>query len=387
MAVVYHYFAHYREPVIRELVEQTGSAPRYVLVSDSTSNLPALQCIDREALEASLPEGALDWRPVRNRWFRDTLLWQQGLVRMSASRDYDAIIFLGNVYFLSTWIAAIVARWTGKQVLMWTHGQRARETGMKGALRGAFYRLADDLLLYGERGAQLLQSQGIPSERLHVVYNSLDYRRQVQIRRRFDEASRERLVRQLFGGRSPSVLVYIGRVTAEKRLELLLQAVLTLSKDRERDVVALIVGDGPGRAALEAEADRMGLSDRVRFHGASYDEEETGALLDCGSVCVVPGDLGLSGIHALTYGTPVVTHDELDRQKPEVEAVVAGETGSFYRSGDVESLVDEIDRWLEARADPDALRRQCMAVVDSKYNPGVQVERINAAIRPVGTAA
>ena len=45
-------------------------------------------------------------------------------------------------------------------------------------------------------------------------------------------------------------------------------------------------------------------------------------------------------IHALAYGTPVITHDDLDRQMPEVEVISEGLTGAFFKHGDVADLAE-----------------------------------------------
>ncbi|MCK7575648.1 MAG: hypothetical protein MZV65_06990 [Chromatiales bacterium] len=79
------------------------------------------------------------------------ILFQPGIIALAFSKRYQCIIFLGSVYHITTWIAAITAKISGKRVLMWTHGYLKEELGLKGYIREIFYRLADGLLLYGNR--------------------------------------------------------------------------------------------------------------------------------------------------------------------------------------------------------------------------------------------
>ncbi|MGK2849433.1 MAG: glycosyltransferase [Candidatus Limnocylindrales bacterium] len=64
-------------------------------------------------------------------------------------------------------------------------------------------------------------------------------------------------------------LAWAGRLAAGKGLETLLAAVAALAADppQGRRVVLDIVGDGPARGALEAEAQRLGVAEHVRWHG------------------------------------------------------------------------------------------------------------------------
>src|SRR5262249_57148805 len=108
------------------------------------------------------------------RWITPDILWQGGAVRIALDPQFDVIIFLGSMWHLSTWVAAVLARLSGKRVLMWTHGVLRREQGLRGYMRRAFYRLAHGLLLYGFRARDLLGADHFQAEQLYVVYNSLD---------------------------------------------------------------------------------------------------------------------------------------------------------------------------------------------------------------------
>ena len=68
-------------------------------------------------------------------------------------------------------------------------------------------------------------------------------------------------------------LLYLGRLKAYKRIELVLD-VLEAMPEATLD----IVGDGDHREALEAEIARRGLSSRVHMHGYVDEEHEGGAV-------------------------------------------------------------------------------------------------------------
>lgn len=48
-------------------------------------------------------------------------------------------------------------------------------------------------------------------------------------------------------------------------------------------------------------------------------------------LCVSPGNVGLTAMHSLVFGCPVITHNCFEWQMPEFEAIQPGITGDFLR--------------------------------------------------------
>lgn len=300
------------------------------------------------------------------------LVWQRGALRKAffGARRYDAYVLTGNPGIRSNWVIALVARVLRRPVYLWAHGLHGDETGWKLRKNLWYFRLAGHLLLYGERAYGLLLEQGFPAERMTVIYNSLDYDKQAAIRERIGDRG---FIRNYFGNDLP-VLVFVGRLTASKRLDLLLDAMAALaSTGAECNLV--LVGDGPAREPLERQVEERGLADRVWFYGETYDDHIIGTFLYHSAACVSPGNVGLTAIHALMFGTPVVTHDNGNRQGPEYEAIEPGASGSLFAEGDPTALAEAIRPWLGL--DPqrrEELRGVCRRIVDQKFNPERQLE-------------
>jgi glycosyltransferase involved in cell wall biosynthesis len=102
-------------------------------------------------------------------------------------------------------------------------------------------------------------------------------------------------------------LVYVGRLAPEKGLDVLLRA-LAVVRERRADVGLDIVGDGQTRAALEAQAAALGVSDAVRFRGALAPDEVASAIAQA-RMLVLPSrreGLPAAALEALSTGRPVV---------------------------------------------------------------------------------
>jgi len=146
------------------------------------------------------------------------------------------------------------------------------------------------------------------------------------------------------------VVGYVGRLDEPKKgLKVLLHAAAEIAAE-DPSVRFVVVGDGNARAALEAEADRLGLSNSVRFWKARENVEEVYGALD---VFVLPSlweGFGISLLEAMDEGLPVAG----SRVGGIPEVVVGGETGLLSPPGDVEALAVNLRKLL---ADP-ALRRR-----------------------------
>ena len=371
VAVVYDFFPHYRVAVMRELL--ASAQHDYVLVADEKPMDPTLKIWRVEDRNRFI------FAPFRR--LAGQLHYQKGILRLLLRRDFDAVIFMAYPNFLSTWLSALVARLTGKRVLFWTHGWTREERGPKAWLRCGFYRLAHALLLYGHAAKARGLSHGFPTERLHVIYNSLDYAAQKLARDRVDPATLPQLKEQLFDDATTPMVICSARLTATCRFDLLLDAMARLRAENH-PVNLLLIGDGPERVALETQAQRLDLP--VKFFGACYDEDTLARLTMAAHVTVSPGKVGLTAMQSLAFGTPVITHDDFDAQGPEWEAILSGTTGDFFRRGDVTDLARVIKAWTLQPEPSSATRSLCPRLLERFYNAAFQRRAIDRAVSGAG---
>lgn len=367
VAIVYHFFAHYRSAVMQALLD---SRDMYFFLIGDTHDPD--KCIK-------------EWTPSPDRLCETRctrlfggLLWQHGLFEALRTRSFDVVIFLGDARFVSTWLSALAMRISGKRVLFWTHGWTRKDTGVKRLIRNAFYRLADGLLLYGSRARSIGLSEGFDPSRLYVIFNSLNYHQQRHIREVLTKSDLIETRRTYTGGKDIPVLAFTGRVTRECRLDLLLDAMRIL-KSRGVSTHLILVGQGLELPSLKKTAEDNHLS--VSFIGASYDEHVIGRIIASANIMISPGKIGLAAMHALAYGTPVISHDNPDEQMPEFEAITPGVTGDFFRQGDPYDLANVIEKWISRGWPNEAVRSNCIEIIERYYNPMFQAQRIEGAVK------
>lgn len=141
-----------------------------------------------------------------------------------------------------------------------------------------------------------LREGGVPAQKISTIPSTVEPHRD-------DPAARQRVRRSLESGDSTIVLLVLASLVRRKGIDVLLDALARVSGV---DLVAWIAGDGPERAALESQAERLGLTPRVRFLGR---REDPGALLSACDLFVLPSrkeGLGVAALQAMAAGRPVI---------------------------------------------------------------------------------
>jgi glycosyltransferase involved in cell wall biosynthesis len=154
-----------------------------------------------------------------------------------------------------------------------------------------------------------------------------------------------------FDDRRENRIVFVGRVSGEKHIDVLLKAVATI--DPALDVKVDIVGGGDQMNQLKSLAKDLGIAERVTFTGYVTDEELRAALTR-GTVFAMPSIAELQSIatmEAMASALPVVAADAMALP----HLVHDGENGYLFRPGDSADLAAKLTRVL-SQSDADLMR-------------------------------
>jgi len=203
----------------------------------------------------------------------------------------------------------------------------------------------------------------VPEQRVRTIYNPAT-----------PAPFPERLASDALAGR-PKTIVALGRLVPDKDFLTLLRAFKRLE---DHDARLVILGEGPERARLEAEAWSLGVASRVEMPGF---ETEVAARLDAARVFALSSRreaFGLACVEALAHGLPVVATD----CGGPAEILAAPAHGALVPVGDVEALARAL---AAALADPgDPAPRQARA---SEFSLDAARDRYDALIGEVITHA
>ncbi|MGB3186287.1 MAG: glycosyltransferase family 4 protein [Ornithinimicrobium sp.] len=365
--IAYSYSAHYRRGVFEELLAMPGLD---VTIAAGQS-LPSGAGPDTQV--APIEPGDLPAMQWHRTWSFGPLRFQPGLLRRSLSSRYDVVIWDPSLHCVTMWISSAVLRARGRTLIYWGLGWTRTHNAVKERLKVGGFRLAHAFLTYGERSAELARAAGYPAARLYVVGNSVS-----------DSAPAQRVASHGLTEPEPLVLGVALRLTERKRVDLLIRAVAALNRQGV-PTRAVVVGDGPARADLEALRDELGVD--VTFTGAMYDEDDIARFYSQVHLSVIPGHAGLTVTSSLMHGRPVITHNNFDHHAAEWEAIREGISGAFFAEGDERDLVaaiitmrDQMAVSAEARRE---IARRCRADYAQHGSPQAHAARIVAAAQDV----
>lgn len=118
------------------------------------------------------------------------------------------------------------------------------------------YRTARHIIAVGEGYKQQLLEKGVSPQRISVVMNGVD--KSIFFPRHADTKLKSQL-----GITDKFVCSYVGTIGLAGGLEVVLRAALILDEMKRDDIVFLLVGSGAMREELEAEQERLGLSNVI----------------------------------------------------------------------------------------------------------------------------
>jgi glycosyltransferase involved in cell wall biosynthesis len=294
-----------------------------------------------EAIQSAARLEQANWQKARNLHIGRVqsplyLVWQVGLIPWLEHWQPDVLVLEANPRYLSSRLALRWMHARRRPVIGWGLGAPA-PTGwlawMRSSGRRRFLASFDAMISYSQRGAGEYHAWGIAPERVFVAPNAVATRPTEPPSLRPDS----------FAGR-PHVL-FVGRMQARKRLDLLLRACAALPEPLQP--VLTLVGDGPALADFQFVAQQVYPQAIFTgpLHGAPL-----AAHFAAADLFVLPGTGGLAVQQALAHALPLIVAEGDGTQ----DDLLRPDNGWRIIPGSLESLVTALQ---QAFSDPGRLRR------------------------------
>jgi glycosyltransferase involved in cell wall biosynthesis len=236
---------------------------------------------------------------------------------------------------------------------------------------------ADAVITTSETMKAELVGRGIDAGKVTVVPHVVDTQR-------YSPQPRDEGLARSYGLDNGFVVGSITSLTEYEGLDELLRAVARARG--EQDVRGLIVGDGPARPALEAQARELGIDDAVVFTGRVPEGQVTQhyALLD--AVALPRRDLEvcravtpLKPFEAMAMGLPVIASDLPALAEP----VVQSGGGLLVPPGSEEALATAILQLAGDVKMRERLGSNARAHLVAHHDPAVAADSIRSALTPL----
>jgi glycosyltransferase involved in cell wall biosynthesis len=333
----------YMSPILREMAKH----PKLDFVAAYCSLQGAEPGVDPEfGVQVTWDIPLLDgyqWLLLANHSRRPGLGRFWGLVNLELWKliqtgGFDAVIVYTGYMYVTFWIAATAAKLHGTALLFGTDAHhivpldgKAWKVPLKKRLWPLLFRLADIVIVPSSGGVKLMSSLGIPAQRIaltpYVVDNDWWLAEAAHV-------SRSQVRANWNIPNEALVVLFCGKLQPWKRPDDILQA---FAKSNVEGSYLVFAGDGPLRTDLQAKANYLNISERVRFLGFV---NQTGLpSVYCSSdVLVLPSEYEAFGVvvnEAMLCGCPVIVSDRVGAR---FDLVRTGETGFVFPVCDQQAL-------------------------------------------------
>ena len=273
----------------------------------------------------------------RFKFFNHNFYYLKGSVKYALSQKSEAIICTGvDFHLIHTILIFLIYRIIlRKRFYWWSHATSGHQGKFGFILRKFFYKFSSGIFAYNKAGSENLKLMGIRDQRIVVVNNSLNREDYGYINHNlYDRKSGVKFT-----------ILYCGRVTEAKKVDVLVKALGILKKKNVFDFNCFIIGEGDLEGLIKL-AEELNISDEVDFVGAKYGLEVHHYFLNS-DLFVYPGGIGLSSLHSLSFGLPILTTDNIPLHFPEFELIKPGFNGELFIDDSSEDLAKKIAEWRD----------------------------------------
>ena len=218
------------------------------------------------------------------------------------------------------------------------------------------------LITYSEQGKADYIALGIEEERIFVAPNSVARKPLYPLPYRPDDGFKD----------GKATILFVGRLQARKKLELLFQACAALPESLQPHI--WIVGDGPAREYFEVLA--SAVYPDVEFFGSLYGIE-LDPFYKQADLFILPGTGGLAVQQAMSFGLPVIVGEADGTQS----VLVRKENGWILENNsDVPAFTALLQKALSSPANLRAMGRESFRIVQEEVNVERMVKIFHLAI-------
>jgi len=190
----------------------------------------------------------------------------------------------------------------------------------------------------------LARNEGIKLSKIEVIYNGID----PQLFRTVNENSRTKAREQLDLSPEDRVVMQVARFHPVKDHETAVRALAHLM-DQDKQAVAVFVGDGRERKAIQKLAGELGIAASCRFFGVRDDVHQLLPAADVFLLSSLSEGISVTLLEAMATGLPICTTEV--GGNPEV--VLDGQTGLLSPRSDAQQLGENLAQVL---SDPEQAR-------------------------------
>ena len=261
------------------------------------------------------------------------IAWYEKIIEKIKGIEPAIVVNAAHSGNLSHWQISRNKNRLNFQLVSWLCGYEFHPGQLKKIIQSKLIRRYDYHLAYHTNAQSYAMTHGSLRENITIIHNTINEQKIVPMSL---EDARARIIALHPEIGSRQIILYVGAVLQEKRIEIIFDALNLL---HDTDAVFVLVGDGEHLPAIQALA---GGRKDVVFAGRVVAGVE--AYFDSAAMYVLPGTGGLGINEAMAHALPVVS-GYADGSADDL--VIDGETGFRLKIASADELADRMRYLLE----------------------------------------
>ena len=284
--------AHYHTDLFKCLEEELSkkNATLYLLSGQLKSNDTG-----RVGLTNTIVKNEYKYRFFEWAFGSYIIRYQKNILGFIKNIKPDVVVEHGHVGNLSIWFLGLAKNFYNFRLYSWQCGYEYNDTSIKKWFTKRFLKLFDQHLAYHNNALKYLCYYGINKNIVSVISNTINEKNILicdkNIARNFIIEKHPQLSDKF-------VILYVGAILKEKKIELLIKSYIKLNNN---NASLVIVGDGPYFNDLKSKYER----EDIIFAGRIIDN--VGYYFDAADIFVLPGTGGLALNEAMIHKLPIIS--------------------------------------------------------------------------------
>ncbi|WPP50285.1 glycosyltransferase family 4 protein [Catalinimonas niigatensis] len=243
----------------------------------------------------------------------------------------DAIIFFLHLKDKVLWPILYYAKFKNIPLIKWGHmvNLKDQHNKFKVMLFDHIHNISAAIIAYSDDQKKFLKTKNL--SKVFVAYNTIHFNIFPSI------SSPKKDLRKKYGVSYENVVLFVGRITEVKRLDILLD----IFSNYEIPNTGLVIV-GPNMS--DAYQKIIDKQNNITYLGAIYDHNQINEIYSMSDIFCIPGTNGLSVNHAMFWGLPIITIAS-EVHSPEITYLIDGQNGYLVNSE--EELKDKIQYLFE----------------------------------------
>lgn len=363
IAVVTNVIPQYREDMYRRLFEYYGSDLQVYCQSD----IPGVNLnLVHEKFKNNIT--LIKYISLR----KEKLAWQF-VPFIKLLTEYDIIFIYGNPRVLSSVFGSLILRVVGKKVVIWGQYHTASSSEKMKKLRLGWWSLFNYIFLYTDKEAIQYKERYPGTLYVTGMNNGVN---QNEITAVVSVFSENKLTNWIIENdlEGKVILLSCARLDKKNQFDMVVECLPEII-EKYPNILWCVIGDGDEGESLRTKASKMGVSQYIKWLGPVYEQEKLAPWFLSARCLIHPGSIGLSLMHAMGYGLPVITHDNENHQMPEIAALVNGKNGVLFKEKDKSSLIEKISLLIEDDEFAKNLSSHAKQTVTENYNTKMMADK------------